>query len=198
MKIIQEESVFEDGEKFYCINFDDGTYVCLTEDGYYDLLEIIENGNQSDLNNFIKNSSTRNISNSSSSDIGNIGMLFSIILSIAIIWICVKIWYYIPLIIGILTSIMGFISLIIGGIINHKFPHPLWAILYGIGGAICYYIATIFLLFMSHLGHIGMTIAEVNNIHEATGFSRNINNGFTLTIISAFVIGAYHESVKDI
>ena len=36
MKIIQEESVFEDGEKFYCINFDDGTYVCLTEYGYYD------------------------------------------------------------------------------------------------------------------------------------------------------------------
>ena len=34
MKIIQEKSVYEDGEKFYCIYFDDKTYVCLTEDEY--------------------------------------------------------------------------------------------------------------------------------------------------------------------
>lgn len=197
MKITQEKTVYEDGEKYYCIYFDDGTYICLTEYEYNDLLKIIKSGSQSDLNNFVENSSTQNISNSSSNDIGTIEMIFSVVFGIVIIWILVKIWYYLPLIIGILSLIMGFISLIRDGIINHKLPHPLCAILYGIGGAVCYYIAAIFLLFMSHLGHIGMTIAEVNNIHETTGFSRNIDIGFILTIIGAFLIGAYYESIKD-
>lgn len=198
MKIIQEKTVYEDGEKYYCIYFDDDTYVCLTEDEYHDLLKIIKNGSRSDLNKFIENSSTRSISYSSSSDIGNIGMIFSIILGIGIIWVFVKIWYSLPLIIGVLTLIMGLISLIIDGIINHKSPHLLWAISYSIGGAVSYYVAAIFLLFMSHLGHIGMTIAEVNNIHETTGFSRNINIGFILTILGSFLIGAYRETMKNI
>ena len=196
MKIVQEKSVYEDGEKYYCIYFDDGTYICLTEYECNDLLKIIKSGSQSDLNNFVENSSTRNISKSSSSDIGTIEMIFSVVFGIILIWIFIKIWYYIPLIIGILTLIIGLISLIIGGIINHEFPHPLWAILYGIGSAVCYYIAAIFLLFMSHLGHIGMTLAEVNNIHETTGFNRNIDIGFILTIIGSFLIGAYYESIK--
>ena len=196
MKIIQEKSVYEDGEKSYCIYFDDKTYVCLTEDEYRNLLKIIENGSQSELNNFIKNSSTQNISNSSGSDISNIGMIFSIVFGIAIIWVFVKIWYYIPLIIGVLTLIMGLIALIIDGIIDHKFPHLLWAILYGICGTILFSLNMFFLLFMSYLGHIGMTMSEVDKIHRASGFDKNTDLGFYLTVIGSFLIGAYKDSLK--
>lgn len=198
MKITQEKIVYEDGEKYYCIVFDDDTYACLTEDEYHNLLKIFKSGSQSDLNRFIENSSTRNIYNSSSGDISNIGMLFSIVLGIGMIWVFVKIWYTIPLIIGVSVLIMGLISLIIGGIIDHKFPHLLWAVLYSLVGAVSYYVAAIFLLLMSHLGHIGMTIAEINDIHETTGFSRNINIGFILTILGCFLIGAYRESMENI
>ena len=88
------------------------------------------------------------------------------------------------------------IALIIDGIIDHKFPHLLWAILYGICGTILFSLNMFFLLFMSYLGHIGMTMSEVDKIHRASGFDKNTDLGFYLTVIGSFLIGAYKDSLK--
>lgn len=193
MKIIQEESVYENGEKFYCINFDDGTYICLAENEYYDLLKIIENGNQSDLNNFVDKSSARNRSNTSGSDISNIGMFFSIILGIGMIWIFNKTFQWIPLAIGIIIFAFGLFSLIVDGFINHKKPHIVCALLYSISSAIIYFLIMVCLLFLISFSHLCFNSVQFNNITEASGFDRNVDIGFIPTIIGAFLIGAYYE-----
>ena len=59
MKIKQTEIIYDNGEEFYCIEFDDGTYVCLTKSDYQNLLELIEKATTSEVNNFIRNSSAQ-------------------------------------------------------------------------------------------------------------------------------------------
>ena len=192
MKINQEKSVYEDGEQFHCICFDDGTYACLTEGEYYDLLKIINSGSQSDLNNFIENSSTRNISNSSSGYISNIGMLFSIVLGIGMIWIFNKTFQWIPIIISLLIFTLGILSLI-DGFTNHKKFHIIYALIYVICGVIGYFLAMSCLFILISFSHIYLDSAQLAKITEESGLDTTAGISFILTIIGTFFMGAYYE-----
>lgn len=192
MKITQEKIVYEDCEKFYCIYFDDNTYLCLTEDEYNDLMKIIKNGSQSDLNNFVDKSSTRNLSNTSGGDISNIGMFFSIVLGILMIWIFNKTFQWIPIIISLLIFAGGLVALI-DGFVNHKKFHIIYALIYCIGGVIGYFLAMSCLFILISFSHIYLDSAQLDQITKESGLETTAGISFILTIIGSFLWGAYYE-----
>lgn len=192
MKIIKEESVYEDGVNFHCVYFDDDTYVCLTDDEYYNLLKLIENENQSDLNDFINKSSTKNSSNTSSNDMSNIGMFFAIVIFIVVIWIFNKIYQWIPIILSTPIFVIGMIPLI-DGIINHKKFHFIYALIYSIGGFIGYLLAFCCLVFMIYWSNFFFGPYSVNKVMEESGFNNTAAISLILTIIGSFFYGAYYE-----
>lgn len=192
MKIIKDESVYEDGVNFHCIYFDDGTYVCFTENEYHDLLKIIENGNQSDLNNLINSTPAKNSPNTSGGDLSNIGMLFAIILGIVAIWMFNKTFQWIPIIISSLFFIMGLLSLI-NGFTNHRKFHIIYALIYTIGGILGYFLAMSCLFILISFSHVYLDSVQLSKIIKESGLDVTAGISLILTIIGTFFMGAYYD-----
>lgn len=190
MKIKQTEIIYDNGEEFYCIDFDDGTYVCLTKSDYQNLLELIEKATTSEVNNFIRNSSAQHTLDSSKCTINDFFTFLSALLVIGFIYLFVKIWYSLPWIIGLLIFVMGVIITAKSVNSGNNFNF-IYAIITCIISVILFILTMFFLHFMSHLGHIGMTAKDISRLHEVSGFNQNQTIGLLLTIPGSFFIGGF-------